>query len=81
MEDYIDALLMYLSEERSTFVNGEYFTRLQQEEAAYQAMARTLTEEQHKLFLAYDTARSATASAAEDAYARAAFLLAKEIFS
>ena len=34
MEDYIDALLMYLSEERSTFVNGEYFTRLQQEEAA-----------------------------------------------
>ena len=34
MEDYIDALLMYLSEERSTFVNGEYFTRLQQEETA-----------------------------------------------
>lgn len=81
MEDYIDALLMYLSEERSTFVSGEYFTRLQQEETAYCALSATLTQKQKKLFLAYDDARNAAASLSESEFARAAFLLAREIFS
>ena len=81
MEDYIDALLRYLDEQRSSVMSGEYVSRLAREEAAAKALCRTLTEEQHRLFLSYDNARSATASAAEDEYARAAFLLAKEIFS
>ena len=81
MEDYIDVLLEHLSEQRLTTQRSEYFFRLAREEDAYEALARTLTEEQRKLFAAYDEARNATASAAEDAYARAAFLLAKEIFS
>jgi len=80
MEDYIDALLMYLSEERSALVSSEYLIRLRQEEAAYEALSRTLTEEQKPLLRAYDDARSAAASTAEDTYARAAFQLAREIF-
>ena len=80
MQDYIDALLVYLSEQRFSGTGSEYFTRLACEEAAGEALCRTLTPEQHKLFLAYEAARNATASAAEDAYARQAFLLAKEIF-
>lgn len=80
MKDYIDALLLYLSEQRYGAASSEYFIRLAQEEAACEALCRTLTKEQHKLFLAYEEAHNATASAAEDAYARQAFLLAKEVF-
>ena len=81
MEDYIDVLLQYISEQRSAVVNGKHLSCLTQEEAAYEALARTLTEEQRKLFRAYEDARNATACIAEDDYARQAFLLAKEIFS
>ena len=80
MKDYIDALLMYLSEERLTGTSSEYFARLACEEEACEALCRALTPEQHKLFLTYEAARNATASAAEDAYARQAFLLARDIF-
>ena len=80
MEDYIDVLLTHLSEERFAFVSGEYFTRLTREEAAYESLVSTLTAEQKPLFHAYDHARSATADMAEESYARAAFLLAREIF-
>ena len=80
MEDYIDALLLYLSEQRLNNMGGEYYARLAREEAACEALCRTLTPEQHKLFLAYEEARNATAGVAEDAYARQSFLLAKEVF-
>ena len=80
MEDYIDVLLQYISELRMETVSSEYLTRLAQEEAACEALEQTLTDEQHELFLRYDDARSATAGASEDAYARAAFLLAREIY-
>ena len=80
MEDYIDALLLYLSEQRHASSPGSYFSCLAREQAACDALCSTLSKEQHKLFLAYDDARNATASVAEDAYARQAFLLAKEIF-
>ena len=53
---------------------------LAQEEDAFTALSRTFTEEQKKLFLVYEDARNACAGASEDAYARQAFLLAKEIF-
>ena len=81
MEDYIDVLLAYIAEQRSAFVSSQYLSCLTREEAAYEALAQTLTEEQKPLFHAYDDARSATANTAEDAYARQAFLLAREIFS
>lgn len=81
MEDYIDVLLNYLAEERLTTQTHESIVRLSREEAACKALTSTLTEEQKPLFRAYDMARSACASDFESAYARAAFLLAKEIFS
>lgn len=81
MEDYIDVLLNYIADERLTTRTNESAARLAREESASEALTRTLTEEQKPLFHAYDTARSACASDFESAYARAAFLLAKEIFS
>lgn len=80
MEDYIDALLQYIAENRLTTMSCEYTARLAREEAACKALERTFTDEQRKLFSAYDAARNAAASSSEDAYARAAFLLAKEIY-
>ena len=80
MEDDIDVLLTQLSEQRLSIVNSEYSTRLRQEEAAWEALSRTLTEQQRKLFLAYEEAQSACACLSEDAYARQAFLLAREIY-
>ena len=53
---------------------------LKQEAQAADALCDTLSPEQRKLFLAYEAARNACASASEDAYARQAFLLAREIY-
>ena len=81
MEDYIDVLLNYIADERLTTRSCESSARLTREEAAFEALSRTFTAEQHDLFHTYDVARSACASDSEYTYARAAFLLAKEIFS
>lgn len=81
MEDYIDALLQLVGEQRMSTVSCRYQTALVQEEAACDALCHTLTEEQKQLFLAYESARDTTATISEDEYARAAFLLAKEIFT
>ena len=81
MEDYIDVLLNYIADERLTTRTNESTAHLAREESACEALTRTFTAEQHDLFHTYDIARSACASDSESAYARAAFLLAKEIFS
>ena len=81
MEDFITVLLDDLSEHRMlSDASGEYVRRLQQEEAAYCALSATFTQEQKKLFLAYDDARNAAASLSESEFARNAFLLAREIY-
>lgn len=80
MEDYIDALLQYVAEKRLSTITCEYSACLAREESASEALERTLTDEQRKLFRAYEEARNATDSMSEDAYARQAFLLAREIF-
>ena len=80
MEDYIDVLLEYLSGQRLSFLGHEYVLCQEQETLASQALFRTFTEEQQKLFLAYEDARNACASVSEDAFARQAFLLAREIY-
>ena len=80
MEDYIDVLLEALSGQRLSFLGHEYFIRQEQESLACQDLSRTFTEEQKTLFLAYEDAHNACASLSEDAYARQAFLLAKEIY-
>ena len=80
MDDYIDVLLESLADQRLSFLVHEYFTRLKQEAQTADALCDTLSPEQRKLFLAYEAARNACASASEDAYARQAFLLAREIY-
>lgn len=80
MEDYIDVLLRDICEERLTSVSPEYYTRFEQSKRALNALMEALTEQQWKLFLAYEETRNAAASISEDAYARRAFLLAREIF-
>ena len=81
MEDFITVLLDDLSEHRTlSNASGEYIRRLQDEETAYRALSATLTQEQKKLFLAYDDARNAAASLSESEFARTAFLLAREIY-
>lgn len=80
MEDFITVLLDYLSEQRRATADSEYFARLAEENAAFEALQNSFTREQHKLFLAYEDARNACDSVSDDAYARAAFLLAREIY-
>jgi len=81
MEDYIDALLQFTAEQRMESQSSRYLSALAREEEAAEALLRTLNEEQQTLFRAYENARSDSAMIAEDDYARAAFLLAREIFS
>ena len=58
----------------------QHASERKQEAQAADALCDTLSPEQRKLFLAYEAARNACASASEDAYARQAFLLAREIY-
>lgn len=80
MGDYIDVLLQYIGDERLSPASSRYYSCLIREEEACKALTQTLTESQRELFRTYEEARSATSSAFEDDYARAAFLLAREIF-
>ena len=63
-----------------TKILGLHFDNLTREEAAAEALLRTLNEDQKALFLTYENARSESAVIAGDDYARQAFLLAREIF-
>ena len=80
MEDFITILLDYLSEHRPFSPNGDYVLRRTEESAALDALCQTFSPEQNKLFLTYEDARNAIASLSEDDFARAAFLLAREIY-
>ena len=46
----------------------------------FDCTADSLTAGQRKLFLAYEEARNAAEGASEDAFARQAFLLAREVY-
>ena len=80
MEDYIDVLLQYVVAQRLHTVVCESPAHIAQEENTLSALTSTFTDEQRRLFRAYDTARSIRESDSEDAYARQAFLLARDIF-
>ena len=78
--DYIDVLLQHLADTRLSYLHSDYYIQKEREQLASEALCCTFTEEQHKLFLAYEEEFSARFSISEDAYARQAFLLAREIF-
>lgn len=80
MQDYIDVLLCHLSSARQSSLPGEYFPLQVREQQALNALLDSLTAGQRKLFLAYEEARNAAEGASEDAFARQAFLLAREVY-
>lgn len=80
MQDYIDVLLCHLSSARQSSLPGESFPLQVQEQQALNALLDSLTAGQRKLFLAYEEARNAAEGASEDAFARQAFLLAREVY-
>jgi len=79
MEDYIDILLTHLSEQRPFSTQSEEAAQTEARRAT-QALWETFSPRQRKLFLAYESAQNAVNTLSEDAYARAAFLLAREIY-
>ena len=80
MQDYIDVLLCHLADARQNALPGESFPLQVREQQALNALLDSLTAGQRKLFLAYEEARNAAASVSEDACARQAVLLAREVY-
>ena len=76
MDNYIDVLLEALCRGQASAFSREAF----REHQALDALMATLSDEQRDLFLAYEAAHNDAASISADAYARSAFLLAREIF-
>ena len=64
MSDYIDILLTALEDELFPSLGKDYF----------------LTDQQRALLDSYEDASAAAGSAYQDAYARRAFLLAREVY-
>ena len=79
MSDYIDILLTALEDELFPSLGKDYFLSLQQANDALTALSATLTD-QHALLDSYEDASAAAGSAYQDAYARRAFLLAREVY-
>ena len=80
MQDYIDVLLCHLADARQSSLPGESFPLQVREQQTLNALLDSLTAGQRKLFLAYEEARNAAEGASEDAFARQAFLLAREVY-
>ncbi len=80
MEDYINILLESLGEHDREYLGWEYFTQTERAFEAMEALEKTLSDEQKRLFEDYDEKRTAAADTRETALIRQAFLLAKEIY-
>lgn len=80
MSDYIDTLLEHLSNQTCELGGWKYAIQQQRQLLAQEALVSTLTDEQQALLLAYEEECSACSAIRGDAYARAAFLLAREIY-
>ena len=80
MENYISILLTELKDHWVDFLGGEYFLQKARKNHAEERLRETLSESQTDLFLTYEEQQNAAAALREDAIARQAFLLAKEIY-
>ena len=69
-----------LEEEMYSYLGEDYFLSLQQANDALTALSATLTDQQRALLDSYEDASAAAGSAYQDAYARRAFLLAREVY-
>ena len=80
MEDYIAALLENLEEHDREYLGWEYFIQSERVMEAIEALHKTLSCEQKKLFRDYEERQTAVDAAGRMALARQAFLLAKELY-
>ena len=80
MDDYITVLLNHLEDHAVDFLPGRYYIALNRQAAAAQALRAQLTERQQALFLTYEDRRNDTACLYQEALARQAFLLGREVF-
>ena len=78
--DYITVLLHDLEDRAQDFLPGDYHTAIRREAAAAGAQTASPTREQRALLLAVVGNPNARAAANQEALARQAFLLAREIF-
>lgn len=78
MDDYIAVLLEHIRTQTSHF--GREASQARKALQALQALEATFSPEQRQLFLTYEETHNAASAVSEDAYARAAFLLAREIY-
>ena len=78
--DYITVLLHDLEDRAQDFLPGDYHAAIRREAAAAEALTASLTKPQHALFLAFEESRNASAAAYQEALARQAFLLAREMY-
>lgn len=80
MDDYITVLLNDLEDHASSFLDGGYYAAIHRETAAAEALEATLSAEQRALFDEFADRRNVSAACYQDALARQAFLLARELY-
>ena len=80
MSDYIDILLTALQDVLNPSLGKDYCLPLQEANVAVTALSATLTDQLSALLDSYEDASAAAGSAYQDAYARRAFLLAREVY-
>lgn len=80
MDDYITILLNDLEDHAKDFLPGGYYAAMSREAAAAEALEATFTPEQQRLFDEFAERRNDSACRYQDALARQAFLLGREIF-
>lgn len=80
MEDYIEILLEALEEHDREYLGWDYFAQSDWAMEAMETLNQTLSHEQRELFRDYEEKQNAADSTGRMAFARQAFLLAKEIY-
>ncbi len=80
MQDYIDILLSHLMATRQGTLPEEYLSFKTQEQQALNALQSSFSDSQDTLFLSYEETRNAAEAISMTAFARQAFLLAREVY-
>lgn len=80
MEDYITVLLEALEEHDREYLRWEYYIQLERAMEAMEALNKTFSPEQKKLFQDYEEQQNAADDTRGKAITRQIFLLAREIY-
>lgn len=80
MVDYVAVLVEALEEDDREYLGWEYFVQSERAMEALEALNKTLSPVQKRLFEKYEEKHTAANDARETALARRLFLLAREIY-